>query len=55
MKGKCLCGRVSWKAEGMPNAVASLSLQHVPPLDGLDLCDPGMVQARCGDLASDYA
>jgi hypothetical protein len=21
MKGKCLCGRVSWKAKGMPNAV----------------------------------
>jgi hypothetical protein len=34
---------------------ASLSLQHVPPLDGFGLCDPGMVQARCGDLANDYA
>jgi hypothetical protein len=28
---------------------ASLSLQHVSPLDGFGLCDPGMVQARCGD------
>jgi hypothetical protein len=27
----------------------------VPPLDGFGLCDPGMVQARCGDLANDYA
>jgi hypothetical protein len=34
---------------------ASLPLQHVPPLDGFGLCDPGMVQARCGDLANDYA
>ena len=34
---------------------ASLSLQHVSPLDGFGLCDPGMVQARCGDLANDYA
>jgi len=34
---------------------ASLSLQHVPPLDGFGLCDPGMVQARCGDLANDDA